>query len=227
MTRGSVLLLLGVALVAIGSIRGVWFLPFVWLGVDFVVLGVAHIKQAHNLFGKRPDGSLPLWRWVLFLPLLLYTSAVWRLSILLSREPAQNKVADELVIGRRLLPNEVQGEFVNYIDLTAEFQEPRSIRQLPAYRSFPILDASAPDPEALNQMLARLPPGRTFIHCAQGHGRTGLFTLAFMLRSGAIKSVEEGLAKLQSVRPRIRLSGAQRQCIDTFATTHKKANCSD
>src|SRR6476659_4784677 len=115
MTRGSVLLLLGLALVAIGCIRGVWFLPFVWLGIDFVVLGIAHIKRAHNLFGKRHDGSLPLWSWIAFLPLLLYTFAVWRLSILLSREPAQNKVTDELVIGRRLLPHEVQGEFLNYI----------------------------------------------------------------------------------------------------------------
>jgi hypothetical protein len=219
-SRGAVLLGLGLALVAIGIIRGVWFLPITWLGVDFCVLGIAHVKRAHNLFGKRPNGSLPLWSWIVFLPLLLYTSAVWRLSLFLSREPAQNKVTDEVVIGRRLLPTEVQGEFANYIDLTAEFQEPRSIRDLPAYLNFPILDGSAPDPETLNQTFARLRPGRTFIHCAQGHGRTGLFTLALMLRTGAVRSVDEGLAKLQSVRPRIRLSNAQRQCIEAFAATH-------
>src|SRR5262249_52871815 len=132
MSRGSILLVLGLALIGTGFINGGWLFLMVWLGFDFFVLGIAHIKRAHNLFGKRPDGSLPLWSWIVFLPLLLYTSGVWRLSRFLSREPSQNKVTDDLVIGRRLLPREVEGTFVNYIDLTAEFQEPRIIRYLPA-----------------------------------------------------------------------------------------------
>src|SRR6185295_2361530 len=99
------------------------------------------------------------------------------------------------------------GEFVNYVDLTAEFREPSAIRRLPGYRSFPILDGSAPDPDSLDKMLAGLRPGRMFVHCAQVHGRTGLVILALMLKSGAVSSVSEGLEKLRGVRRGIKLSG--------------------
>src|SRR5215469_3109634 len=107
MSRALVLTLLGLALIAAGLISRGWLLLMAWLGVDFLVLGIAHIKGAHRVFGKRPDGTLPLWSWIVFLPLLLYTNAVWHVSRLLSRSRAQNKVTDNLVIGRRLLPREV------------------------------------------------------------------------------------------------------------------------
>jgi hypothetical protein len=54
-----------------------------------------------------------------------------------SRKPARSVVTEQLVVGRRLLASEFGGEFDNYIDLTAEFAEPSTIRHSPAYRSFP------------------------------------------------------------------------------------------
>jgi protein-tyrosine phosphatase len=123
------------------------------------------------------------------------------------------------VVGRRLLAHEVVGEFANYVDLTAEFSEPSAIRRNPGYMSVPILDGSAPDPAALDQAVSRLRPGRTFIHCAQGHGRTGLFALAMLLRSGRAGSADEGLRKLQAARPGVRLSKVQLRCIERFAVS--------
>ena len=81
-------------------------------------------------------------------------------------EPAQNEVTEQLVVGRRLLPSEFDGEFNNYVDLAAEFWEPAIIRESASYRSFPILDGAAPAPEALREAINTLRPGRTFIHCA-------------------------------------------------------------
>ncbi|HLP77958.1 MAG TPA: hypothetical protein VK327_13690, partial [Candidatus Paceibacterota bacterium] len=140
---------------------------------------------------------------------------------LISREAAHNVVNDSLVVGRRLLPGELSGEFANYIDLTAEFTEPPSIRAAAGYLSFPILDGSAPDSKALREFVDRLRPGRTFIHCAQGHGRTGLFALAVLLKSGAAATVSEGMQMLTMVRPGIRLTAIQRRCIEQFATDLK------
>jgi protein-tyrosine phosphatase len=154
---------------------------------------------------------------VLFLPFLLFVGAVWHIVRLVSREPAQNEPTDNLVIGRRLLPREINGEFANYVDLTAEFQEPQAIRNAPNYVSFPILDGAAPDSRAMREVIDRLRPGRTFIHCAQGHGRTGLFALALMLRTGCVKTAAEGLERLRAVRPGVSLSAAQQRCIDEFA----------
>ena len=183
---------------AFGFVERGGFVVAVWLGADFIILGAAHERGAHRVFGKRADGALPLIR-------------------AFSREPARSVVTEQLVIGRRLLASEFDGEFDNVVDLTAEFAEPSAIRRSPAYRSFPILDGGAPDPEALHAAVASLRPGRTFIHCAQGHGRTGLFALAVLLHAGAARSVEEGLAMLSAARPGIRLNREQLQCIQMFA----------
>jgi protein-tyrosine phosphatase len=96
-------------------------------------------------------------------------------------------------------------------------QEPLAIRRLAAYRCFPILDGAAPDPKALSRAVGLLRPGPTFVHCAHGHARTGLFALAAMLKSGAARTIGEGLEQLTSARPAIHLTAVQRQCIAAYA----------
>ena len=137
-------------------------------------------------------------------------------------EPARTAVTDHLVVGRRLLRSEICETFDNYVDLTAEFIEPSAIRCSPGYCSFPILDGSAPTVEALHAVVNSLRPGRTFVHCAQGHGRTGLFALAVLLSSGAAKAAEDGLQLLRAARPGIRLNRIQRQCIWNYARHYAK-----
>ena len=217
MSHRHLLTLLGIVLIILGFVQRGWFLVAVWLGCDFLVLGVAHGRGSHRVFGKRADGTLPLWSWLVFLPLFIYTTVVWHLIRLFSREPARNTITEQLVVGRRLLAYELDGQFDNFIDLTAEFSEPSSIRCSPSYRSFPILDGAAPTPEALHMAVAGLRPGRTFIHCAQGHGRTGLFALAVLLSSGVARNVEDGLRILSAARPAIRLSREQHRCIQIYA----------
>jgi hypothetical protein len=224
MSYRHLLTILGLLLIVIGVIERGWWLPSVWLGANFLALGIAHAAGAHRVLGKRSDGSLPLWSWLVFLPLYTYTTAVWYVLRILSREPAQNTVTDNLVVGRRLLPSEVDGQFDNYIDLTAEFAEPPAIRRSAAYWCFPILDGSAPDPKVLREAVDRLRPGRTFVHCAQGHGRTGLFALALLLRTGTVRTVEEGLRMLRTVRRGTSLSRTQRQCIENFAAGNERRN---
>ena len=214
--RGEILGLLGVALIAIGPVLGGWNWCGLWPGANFLALALAHVLGAHRVFSKSSQGVVPLWNWCLFLPLLTATLAVWHLFRLGSRAPAYSIVNDELVIGRRLLAGELHEPFVNYVDLTAEFSEPIAIRRRASYRSFPILDAAAPSPEALHAVVNGLPPGRTFVHCAQGYGRTGLFALALLLKSGAAESIEEGLQILTTARPGVCLSPAQRRCIENF-----------
>jgi hypothetical protein len=209
--------ILGGALVAYGLIERGWWLVVSWLGVNFMILGVAHAKGWHRILGKRPNGALAWWSWVIYLPLLTYTLGVWHLMRWLSREPRINVVTNDLVVGRRLLSSELEGEFANYVDLTGEFAEPSGVRCSPSYRNFPILDGSAPHPDTLRAAVASLKRGRTFIHCAQGHGRTGLFALAVLLHQGSVKSVEEGLQRLRAVRPGILLNRDQRECIQTYA----------
>lgn len=216
MSYRHLLILSGIVLIAFGATEGGWLLMAAWLGVDFLIVGFAHGRGAHGVLGKRADGTLPWWSWVIFLPLVSYTTSVWYLLRLFERERAQSVVNDRLVIGRRLLASELEGEFENIVDLTAEFPEPRAIRVRSGYRCFPILDGGAPSQEALRSAVRGLRPGRTFIHCAQGHGRTGLFALAVLLDSGVARSIEDGLDMLRAVRPGIRLNREQHRCIQLY-----------
>jgi hypothetical protein len=148
---------------------------------------------------------------------------VWHLYRILSAEEKSSTISDQLHIGRRLLGSEnPQVEFANYVDLTSEFSEPVPFRRSPAYFSFPILDGAAPSPEALLLAVSNLKPGRTFIHCAQGHGRTGLFTAAVLLKSGKAQTAEEALRTIQCARPGVRLSNAQVSCIQLFEELTKR-----
>jgi len=211
------LMLLGFALFIVAALHRGWTVPVVWLGGDFVALGIAHWTSSHRVLGKRDDGTISPWAWVVFLPYLIVTVSIWHILRLLTAEPAFNPVTDDLVIGRRLLSAEIPAGFENYIDLTAEFPEAPAIRRSSAYFCFPILDGSAPTPQALHAAVSALRPGRTFIHCAQGHGRTGLFALAILLSRGAVGSVQDGLSILRLARPGVHLNRSQLSCIEAYA----------
>jgi diacylglycerol kinase (ATP) len=208
--------LLGLLLIVAGTLERGWAWLAVWLGCNLVALAYAHAKGVHRLFGKRPDGTLPLWAWLVFFPVLGYTLIVWHSHRIFSRKPPWSVITGQLVIGRRLLASELDEEFDNYIDLTAELTEPSAIRRLPAYRSFPILNDAAPSPEALRTAIRSLKPGRTFVHCGRGYHRSALFALAMLLTSGIVHSVEEGLRMLTAARPGIRLKREQYKCIQGY-----------
>jgi hypothetical protein len=215
--QAFMLSVLGFACGALGiqSLRLGWVL--VWLGADFLILSAAYLTRSHRVFGKSSNGTLPLWSWCLFLPYLAYTSLIWNLACRFMREPAYNQVSDSLVIGRRLIDKEVPSDVANYVDLTAEFSETKQARQLTGYLNFPILDAGAPNPRILRTIIASLKPGKTFVHCAQGHGRTGLFALAFLVTARSVGSIDDGIKVLKSARPGIRLNTEQRRCVEAFA----------
>ena len=209
--------LLGLLLVIAGTVERDWAWLAVWLGCDLIALGYAHAKGVQGIFGKRPDGTLPLWAWFAFFPVLGYTLIVWHLHRIFSRKPPWSVITEQLVVGRRLLASELDGEFDNYVDLTAELTEPSAIRRLPAYRSFPILNDAAPSPEALRVAIRSLKPGRTFVHCGRGYHRSALFALAMLLTSGVAHDVVDGLRMLTAARSGMRLKRPQYKCIQRYA----------
>ena len=184
-----------------------WLL--LWSALSFGIVASGYAGIGPRVIGKSRDGRISLPLKILNLPYLTYTWAVWHLCRLMSREASYNKIDEELVIGRRLLAKEVPEGFDHYIDLTAEFEEPAAIRARPGYRCLPILDASVPSFRELQGVVEDTAAGRAFIHCAQGHGRTGLFALALLLHRKRVETIEEGVGLLQSLRPAVRLNQAQ------------------
>jgi hypothetical protein len=213
----TLLAALGALLVAVGLqwniVVGVLL---VWLGCDFLAIAVAHIGGYHGLHGKRSDGTLPWWSWMVFSPYYALNFLVWNVLRWRSSEAATQQINAELSVGRRLSGSEFIDSFANVIDLTAEFAEPANIRKHPGYQCLPILDAAAPSPDALHMPISGLRPGASWVHCAQGHGRTGLFALALLLKQGQVQSISEGLQMLRSVRPGIALNAKQLRCVADY-----------
>src|ERR1700677_3861078 len=212
MAHSRIFALLGCVLVAESLFYRGWMLLSAWLGFNFIVLAWALAYRKHRVFGKRTDGVIPMSARLVFFPYFLFTWLVWPLIRLARRETPYHAIHEKLTAGRRLLAGECRETFDNYVDLTAEFSEPAAIRRAPGYVAFPILDASAPSPAALREFVRGLKPGRTFIHCAQGHGRTGLVALAVLLESGHAPDIGTGLQMLRAQRPGIELSKDQREC---------------
>ena len=220
--KAVVLMLLAVVLLWMGWPRLPASIPLVWLALNFAILSFAYLGNMPSIFGKRRDGTLPVWSQILFLPYRLYSWLAWSAWRQLTKEPASNRVTNELKVGRMQHADEVTEEVQNYVDLTAEFQESQTARQRPSYVAFPILDGTAPPPESLHLALRSLKPGRTFIHCAQGHGRTGLFAAAFLLQTKTAATVEQAMSLIQTARPGIHLSRRQRACLSEFSRLLQK-----
>lgn len=190
------------------QLGGVGYVLF-WPAVSFFSAGLAYLGMGPRVFGKDARGRIPLWSKLFHFPFLASMALLWHVVRLLSRENAYDRVSADLIVGRRLLAGELPDGVANYLDLTAELEAPRAVRRLEGYRCHPIMDGGVPSAAALHATLCDLGPGLTYIHCARGHGRAAVVALALLAQRGAITDTDDGLEKLKSVRPRVRLNARQ------------------
>lgn len=206
-------LLVGISLIYLGLSSSGFGLIAAWLGLDFFLTGLGYAGIGARIYGKKESGRFPVWAIILYLPFFLYTLAAWHLIQLMIRENAYDWVTADIVIGRRLSGKEYPEGVQNYVDLTAEFYEPKSVIENFNYISLPILDGHVPDIDKLNLALDKLSNGITYIHCGQGHGRTGLFTALLLATRGEVSTLEEALALLRSKRPKLVVTSKQKEFV--------------
>jgi hypothetical protein len=152
--------------------QGSDFFPLLWPSVSFSLVGASYLGAGPHVFGKRPDGTIVPLLQAFLLPYLVCVWTIWRVLRLVKREPAYNELLPDVIIGRRLLPNEFPPGIEMVIDLTSEFPEPCRIRLSTKYESFPILDGlPANATELTNRVLQFAATNvRMYIHCAEGPG---------------------------------------------------------
>jgi protein-tyrosine phosphatase len=191
------------------TLRG-WYWIAIWPGASFFVVALGYLGCGPQVFGKGRHGRLRLANVILLLPYLLITWSTWQAARLLTREPPFNRINDQILIGRRLLSNEVPASVNHVIDLTAEFNEPVFSRHVD-YHSFPILDGIPAGLDEFNEWLTQAAAlsGAIYVHCALGHGRTGLFATALLVKRGHNTSMREALQVIQATRPGVELSKDQ------------------
>lgn len=191
---------------------------FLWPAATFAILSLGYFFLGAMIFGKRPNGTLGAINVVLMLPYLLLVWVVWHGLRLVRRNAPYEELVDGILIGRRLLPSEFPAGVASVFDLTCEFVEPRQIRQL-VYHACPVLDGAAPKVEKLLAWarLVLVAPKPAFIHCAEGHGRTGLLAATVLIEAGNAESASEALRLVQSKRSGVRLKRVQFKCLERAA----------
>lgn len=191
------------------------------VSVMFLGLSAVYFANRPAWLGKRPDGRIAAWAWVIWWPYLAVNLAVmWMLSRLSTQLPIA-EVVPNLFFGRRLSASErkmFSGDHI--LDLTAEFAEPRGLRTRAGYSSLPILDATAPRVDQLRSAMewldTAISSGPTFVHCAQGHGRTACVILAYLVSRGCVASIADGLQLLRQYRPNVQINRDQHRRLEEF-----------
>ena len=215
---GWLALVLGLgALIAMqrGMVRGyVWHTITVcvlWLTASAVLLHLAYAENDHHAFAKRDDGRLPLWVRIVLLPFYLPFRMRQIALTVFSSESATDQLIPGVYIGRRpIRRSDFPQDVTVIVDLAAECAAANVVRDGSVrIVSFPVLEAGVRGVSDLVACIDALPEQGILIHCAQGHGRTGFFACAFLLRRGEVQNLSEALALLTSVRPRAKLRQAQ------------------
>jgi protein-tyrosine phosphatase len=197
-----------------------------WVAVTFLVVAAAYAINAAGLLFKRRTGGRWPWAWPLAGPYLLLTELSYRISRKTTPEPGIVPVAENLFLGRRLLPTEAaqavaDHRFQAVLDLAAEFAAPRSFRALPHYYSVPVLDAAAPSAGQLRAstawLLDRVKAGPVYVHCALGHGRSALAAAAYLLAAGLAPDPKTAVARVKAARPKAKLTEPQWAELAAFA----------
>jgi protein-tyrosine phosphatase len=211
MKYGLLFLAMGIVLaLQAGWLGGAgWML--VWPGLSFTLVGMAYLGLGPRVFGKRPDGTMAWGCVAALLPYLLLTWFTWHLARSLSREACCQEVAPGMFIGRRPYPAEVPASVTLIVDLTAEFPERFGVRHGREYVSVPLLDTETGTEGVFTSLVERIAnwKGPAYIHCAQGHGRTGMVAAAVLVAKGQCATIDDAVRKLQSVRPRLALGKRQ------------------
>jgi protein-tyrosine phosphatase len=213
MKYGIFFLVFAALMLSVAIQFGGWYWTMFYPALSFVIVAIGYLGVGPRVFGKRPNGRRSLIATFLLFPYLQFTLVTWHLIRLTSREPAVNQVDADLYVSRRLLSGEVPVTVNSVIDLTCELTDPAFEC---SYLCFPVLDASCPSAKELNDLAKRILelPKPLLIHCAQGHGRTGLVASAVLLASGKASTPTEALAVVKASRPGVELNSMQQKTLD-------------
>lgn len=195
---------------------GDWAYLLLWPAACFGFVAIAYFIERPSLLGKRLDGSRP---WLLRLFLAPYLALTWTKRKLEGRKTSlfYAEVVPGVWIGRRPVPGGLPDGVKVVLDLTSEFRPPNYGDGIDVW-CLPMLDGT---PGELEDLLATL--GRAakqdaiFVHCAQGRGRSGLFTAALLIARGDATDADDAWAKVTAAKPDARLNRRQRAVFEAVA----------
>jgi len=185
-----------------------------WPAAILLAAWIVYRFDAPRAFGKREDGSLPLYAWLVWWPVFVFQWIGHELARSVTSEPVANEVAPGVWVGRRPRPDELPAGIAIVVDLCAEMPAARGVNDGREYITVPTLDARTPTPAELVMIVDRVQAagGPAFIHCAFGHGRSATVAAAVLVRRG-LYTLDTVEAAMKAKRPRIGLNRRQRAAL--------------
>ena len=151
---------------------------------------IAYLRNIPSLIiNKQKNGSINPILLIINFPWLLLTWSLFKLQIICSTEKFCDQIeGTKIWISRRPTHKDDIRQFELIIDLTSEFLSYTTNNQ---YISYPNLDGHS---------LSKLPivtefdkEKTTLIHCANGHGRSAIFTAILLKENGTCSTVKKSL----------------------------------
>jgi hypothetical protein len=202
----------GGACIAAAAVGGGAWSALLWPALVCLAVAAGYLGVGPRVLGKRRDGTRPAFMHVLMLPYLGVAWLVWRLLRRRKRIEPYDRVAPGVLVARRLYPHELPPGVALVVDMTAEFDEPRGIREAAPYLAVPVLDGAVPSEADYLELVDRLAAveGDVLVHCAAGHGRSATVAGGVLLRRGVARTVDEAVSMLERARPTVDLEPHQR-----------------
>jgi len=199
---------------------GGWGLLLLYPACTLAACATGYLGAGAVVFGKRPDGSRAWWATALMAPYMLTAWVIWRGLRYVRREHCCHELLPGVIIGRRLLPHELPREVTAVVDLTAEMWEAAGVRTGRDYLARPILDGHVPGDAVLLALVREIDTldGCTYIHCAEGRGRTGMVAAALLIAGGHADDPTAALALGRERRASLRLSTSQAAILERVTT---------
>lgn len=215
---GFLFAILAVALSVVSVFGRQYALMVGWPVVTCSILSLGYLGFVHNVFGKKPDGTLPLINILCLLPYLTIYHGVWHARRWMGHNPGCDEIRPGLFISRRLYGHELPENVDLIIDLTSEFVEPEPLRMAADYVCVPVLDGGAISLKAIVGAVHRITEhkGTALVHCAEGNGRSVMIAAAVLLFEGEAQSVSNAVELIQVNRPAARLRPPQQRVLETL-----------
>lgn len=173
-----------------------------WTAISGSVMGAAYLFRRPGWVAGKSNGELNPFLVLVNAPWLALTYLAGWIQAKLSKESPWDRIGEtNVTISRYPFGlDDWNGDFDLVVDLTCEL--PSSAKRIRGarYESFPNLDG-VPLVENGDELVSEREE-RILVHCAQGHGRSAIFTSRLLVRLGWVESLDEGLHLIRRSRPK-------------------------
>jgi len=229
---GTISALLGRAMLPVST---VFSIVLFHLSLNFFGATVGMFLRKPQIFGKRVDGTLRPWSYIVWYPWILMSwlssQHVLRKMI---RYPVVSEVHERIFVGGYLgagktLPSVLSKHHLCVIDVTCELPRSRALPHDVEYLNIATWDGTPPTVSDIQRSvewaIERHKQGHAiYVHCAFGIGRSATIASAIIVGMGIRTTWQDAFAYIQEQRPVVRLNAGYKGALIAWTKFRETMN---